>query len=76
MRLTNKNTGNSFNLSIKETKDFFDTKNAYGVKINNSEDYIIKDTCKEISSFKFFLLCFGMIALCYTSFLLFLQLNY
>ena len=76
MRLTNKKTGNSFNLSTKETKDFLETKNAYGIKINNSEDYIIKDTCKDISSFKFFLVCFALVALCYSSFVLFLHLNY
>ena len=76
MRLTNKQTGISFNLNSKEAADFFYMKNDKGEFINHSRDYIIKDTCREISSFKFFLGCIALISLCYASFYLFLYLNY
>jgi hypothetical protein len=76
MRFTNKHTGSSFNLSPKEAADFFYAKNAKGKFINHSEDYIIQDPKTEISTFKFFLGCLGVLTLCYACFYLFLQFNY
>jgi len=76
MRLTNKNTGNSFNLSPKETADFFYAKNGNGEFINSKDDYILKDTCREVSTFKFFITCISLFALCYAALYLYLQFNY
>ena len=76
MRLTNKETGISFSLNPKEAANFFYLKNDKGEYINHFNEYIIQDTCKEISTFKFFLGCLGLIALAYGSFYLFLQFNY
>ena len=76
MLITNKDTGSSFNLSPKETADFFYTKNAKGKYINSRQDYTIKDNKKEISDIKFFLAIIGLLALSYASFYLFLQFNY
>lgn len=76
MRLTNKQTGISFNLNPKQTADFFYMKDDKGEYINQFEEYIIQDTCKEISTFKFFLCIIGIISLGYASFYLFLQFNY
>ena len=76
MRLTNRKTGKSFNLSPKEIADFFYAKNAKGEYINDTEEYSLKDNSNEISTFKFFLGCLGLIALVYGSFYLFLQFNY
>jgi hypothetical protein len=44
LKLTNKQTGHSFNLSPKEAADFFCTKNARKEFINPFEKYLIKDT--------------------------------
>ena len=75
MKLTNKKTGHSFNLSGKGAADFFYAKNAKGELINKSDDYYInKDN--EISQFKYFVTCFSLVALSLASFLLYLQLNY
>ena len=75
MKLTNKKTGHSFNLSGKGAADFFYAKNAKGEFINKSEDYSINNK-NEISQLKFFLACVGLMALSLASFLLYLQLNY
>jgi hypothetical protein len=75
MKLTNKKTGHSFNLSGKGAADFFYAKNAKGEFINNKDHYSInKDN--EISQFKYFITCFSLIALSLASFLLYLHLNY
>ena len=75
MKLTNKKTGHSFNLSGKGAADFFYAKNAKGEFINNKDHYYInKDN--EISQFKYFITCFSLVALSLASFLLYLQLNY
>ena len=76
MRLTNKTTGSSFNLSPKEAAAFFYAKNAKGKFINVSEEYIIQDPKKEISPLKFWLGCMALLALGYASLYLFLQFNY
>ena len=76
MRLTNKNTGNSFNLNPKETSDFFYAKNGKGKFINDKDNYILKDTCSEVSTLNFFLGCTIMILLFFTSVYLFFYLNY
>mgnify|MGYP003142504461 FL=1 len=76
MRLTNKNTGSSFNLSPKEAADFFYAKNGKGQFINDKDDYILKDTCREVSTLKFFLGITAMILLFFTSVYLFFYLNY
>ena len=76
MKLTNKKTGHSFNLSGKGAADFFYSKNAKGEYINLGDDYSIDDETNEISQIKFFLCCFGLIALVLGSFLLHLHLNY
>ena len=49
LRLTNKQTGHSFNLSPKEAADFFCKKNARKEFINPFEKYLIKDTNKNFS---------------------------
>tara|TARA_R110002051_G_C8476679_1_gene460934 strand:+ start:411 stop:641 length:231 start_codon:yes stop_codon:yes gene_type:complete len=76
MRLTEKQTGISFNLTPKESADFFYMKNKDGQFINNFDEYIIQDPKSEISTFKFFLGCLAMLILCYACFYLFLQFNY
>jgi len=76
MKITNKKTGHSFNLSGKGAADFFYSKNAKGECINLGDDYSIDDETNEISQIKFFLCCFGLIALALGSFLLHLHLNY
>ena len=43
MKITNKHTGFSFNLSEEQAADFFYCKNAKGEYINKSEDYTIED---------------------------------
>ena len=76
MKITNKHTGHSFNLSGKGAADFFYAKNAKGKYINTLENYSIDDKKNEISQMKFFICCFGLIALSLGSFLLHLHLNY
>ena len=76
MKLTNKHTGFSFNLSEKQAADFFYAKNAKGDFINKSEDYTLEDSHKEISTFKFFMGMVGMIVLTYASLYLYFQWNY
>ena len=76
MKLTNKETGISFSLTSKEAANFFYLKNDKGEYINHFNEYVIQETCSEISTFKFFLGCLGLLALCYCSFYLFLQFNY
>ena len=76
MKLTNKKTGHSFNLSGKGAADFFYAKNAKGEFINNKDDYYIKINKNEISQFKYFVTCFSLVALSLASFLLYLRLNY
>tara|TARA_R110000764_G_scaffold116711_2_gene203712 strand:+ start:448 stop:711 length:264 start_codon:yes stop_codon:yes gene_type:complete len=83
MKITNKKTGNSFNLSGKGAADFFYSKNANGEYINTLDKYSIDDNIEEIlkkdneiGQVKFFLCCFGLIALVLGSFLLHLHLNY
>ena len=66
MRITNKQTGHSFNLSGKGAADFFYAKNAKGKYINTLENYSIDDKKNAISQIK---LSLG-------SFLLYLNLNY
>jgi hypothetical protein len=76
MRLTNKNTGFSFNLNPKETADFFYAKNAKREFINKREDYTLEDNHNEVSTFKFFIGMVGMIILTYCSLYLYFQWNY
>tara|TARA_R110002096_G_scaffold264872_1_gene458390 strand:- start:588 stop:818 length:231 start_codon:yes stop_codon:yes gene_type:complete len=76
MKLTNKKTGHSFNLSGKGAADFFYAKNAKGEFINNKDHYSINDNKNEISQLKYFLTCFSLVALSLASFLLYLRLNY
>tara|TARA_R100001244_G_scaffold47599_2_gene42414 strand:- start:418 stop:660 length:243 start_codon:yes stop_codon:yes gene_type:complete len=76
MKITNKKTGHSFNLSGKGAADFFYSKNANGEHINTLDNYSIDDNTNDISQTKFFLCCFGLIALALGSFLLHLHLNY
>jgi|TARA_R110002020_G_scaffold110222_8_gene254642 hypothetical protein len=76
MKITNKKTGHSFNMSGKGAADFFYAKNANGERINKQSDYSLNDDSKEISQIKFFFGCFGLMALCLGSFLLYLHLNY
>ena len=76
MRITNKKTGHSFNLSGKGAADFFNAKNANGEYINKTEDYSLNDNSNEVSQVKFFLCCVGLVGLVLGSFLLHLHLNY
>ena len=76
MKITNKKTGHSFNISGKGAADFFYSKNAKGKFINTSEDYNIEDTERSISNTKFYFACVGLLALTVSSFLLHLYLNY
>jgi hypothetical protein len=50
LKLTNKQTGHSFNLSPKEAADFFCKKNARKEFINPFEKYLIKDTNNEVGN--------------------------
>ena len=76
LKLTNKQTGHSFNLSPKEAADFFYTKNARKEFINPSEKYVIQNISNEVSTFKFWLCCIALILLFMGSILLHIQLNY
>ena len=76
LRLTNKQTGHSFNLSAKEAADFFCKKNARKEFINPFEKYIVEDVSKEVSTFKFWLCCIALIVLFVASILLLIQVNY
>jgi hypothetical protein len=77
LRLTNKQTGHSFNLSAKEAADFFCKKNARKEFINPFEKYLIKDTNNEVGkAFKFWLCCIALMVLFVASILLHIQLNY
>ena len=76
MKITNKQTGHSFNLSGKGAADFFYAKNAKGEYINKTEKYSLNDNSNEISQVKFFLCCASLLALTLGSFLLHLHLNY
>jgi hypothetical protein len=57
LRLTNKQTGHSFNLSAKEAADFFCKKNARKEFINPFEKYLIKDTNNEVGKGSQFIFC-------------------
>jgi hypothetical protein len=76
MKITNKQTGHSFNLSGKGAADFFYAKNANGEYINKKEKYSLNDDSNEISQVKFFLCCVGLVGLVLGSFLLHIHLNY
>ena len=76
MKLTNKKTGHSFNLSGKGAADFFYSKNANGQYINLEEDYSIDNDTNDISQTKFFFCCLGLFVLVISSFLLHIHLNY
>tara|TARA_R110002020_G_scaffold128003_1_gene286994 strand:+ start:262 stop:492 length:231 start_codon:yes stop_codon:yes gene_type:complete len=76
MKITNKKTGHSFNLSGKGAADFFYAKNAKGKYINQTEDYTLSDDSNEISQVKFFLCCAALLAISLGSFLLHIHLNY
>jgi hypothetical protein len=76
MKITNKHTGHSFNLSPKEVANFFYVKNSRGEFINTSEDYNIHDDKEIMTKFEFFLLCTSMVGLFIGSFLLHIHLNY
>jgi hypothetical protein len=76
MRVTEKQTGISFNLTPKESADFFYMKNKDGEFINNFDEYIIHNPKTEISQFQFYLMIISFIALGYASIYLFLHLNY
>ena len=76
MKITNKKTGHSFNLSGKGAADFFYAKNANGEYINKPENYSLNDKTKEVSQLKFVLCCIGLMGLVISSFLLHIHLNY
>jgi hypothetical protein len=76
LKLTNKQTGHSFNLSAKEAADFFCKKNARKEFINPFEKYIVEDVSKEVSTFKFWLCSIALMVLFVASILLHIQLNY
>jgi hypothetical protein len=77
MKIINKHTGYSFNLSPKEAADFFYVKNSRGKYINTSDDYdVIEDKKELMSDFKFYLLCIGVVGLFMGSILLHIHLNY
>jgi hypothetical protein len=76
LKLTNKQTGHSFNLSPKEAADFFCKKNARKEFINPFEKYIVEDVSKEVSTFKFWLCSIALIVLFVSSILLHIELNY
>jgi hypothetical protein len=76
LRLTNKQTGHSFNLSAKEAADFFCKKNARKEFINPFEKYTIKDTSNTISTLQFWICSIALILLFISSILLHIQLNY
>jgi hypothetical protein len=67
LKLTNKQTGHSFNLSPKEAADFFCKKNARKEFINPFEKYLIKDTNNEVSKAQFIFCCIALIVLFVTS---------
>ena len=76
MLLTNKNTGKSFYLNTKEAADFFHAKNAKGLYINSSDDYIVRSTTKEISTLKFMLGCVAVLSVMLSCIYLFFTLNF
>ena len=76
MKITNKNTGHSFNLSGKAAADFWYSKNARGEYINKHEDYIVGDTSGQISDFKYYLCLAAMMVLMVSSAFLHIHLNY
>ena len=76
MKLTNKHTGISFNLTEKETANFFYMKDNKGEFINHLKDFKLEDSHKEISTFKFFMGMVDMIILTYCSLYLYFQWNY
>tara|TARA_R110002020_G_scaffold101523_10_gene239099 strand:- start:1145 stop:1375 length:231 start_codon:yes stop_codon:yes gene_type:complete len=76
MKITNKNTGDSFNLSGKAAADFWYSKNARGEYINKREDYIVGDTSGQISDFKYYLCLAAMMVLMVSSAFLHIHLNY
>ena len=76
MKITNKKTGHSFNISGKGAADFFYSKNAKGKFINTSEDYNIEDTDRKISNVKFYIVCIGLVVISVSSLLFHLHLNY
>jgi hypothetical protein len=61
LKLTNKQTGHSFNLSPKEAADFFCKKNARKEFINPFEKYLIKDTNNEVGKAQFIFCCIALI---------------
>ena len=75
MKITNKHTGYSFNLSEKQTANFFYTKNAKGEYINSSEDYTIENE-SDISDTRHYITCIGLFLLMVASGLLHIQWNY
>ena len=76
MKITNKKTGHSFNLSGKGAADFFYAKNAKGEFINSIDNYIVNDDSKEISDFKYYLCLASMMFLMVASAFLHIHLNY
>jgi hypothetical protein len=70
LKLTNKQTGHSFNLSPKEAADFFCKKNARKEFINPFEKYLIKDTNNEVGKAQFIFCCIALIVLFVSSILL------
>jgi hypothetical protein len=76
LKLTNKQTGHSFNLSPKEAADFFCKKNARKEFINPFEKYLIKDTNNEVGKAQFIFCCIALIVLFVASILLHINLNY
>tara|TARA_R100001530_G_scaffold96038_2_gene66801 strand:+ start:51 stop:281 length:231 start_codon:yes stop_codon:yes gene_type:complete len=76
MKITNKKTGHSFNLSGKGAADFFYAKNAKGEFINTSENYIVGDTKDKISDFKYYLCLAAMMVLMVSAAFLHIHLNY
>ena len=76
MKLTNKNTGQSFYLNTKEAADFFHAKNAKGLYINSSDDYIVRSTTKEITTLKFMLGGVAVLSVMLSCIYLFFTLNF
>ncbi len=75
MKITNKHTGYSFNLSEKQTANFFYAKNAKGEYINSSEDYTMENE-SDISDTKYYLTCIALFILTIASGLLHIHWNY
>jgi hypothetical protein len=75
VKIINKKSGHSYNLSPKQSAKFFYAKNANGEYINSKDDYSIEEE-SEINDIQFYLLTFALIGLSIASFILYIQWNY